>query len=199
VNRKQKRILVWLLTWAGLLVAVLYSPVGSPDLYAPTNYYSENHGVTFKDVDFSNAPRTVSGGNRGNFSIPQNNSDINQHITTTIDDAKNKLAPVQYSVGAQTTTPVNKTGAGTTVGAVVVGTTRQNNSSGDNATSSGVVAMNTDFTVLANRQQSNNYTPFSGATDPGDAPVGPPIPIGDGWIFLLLLAVGYTGWKKFRL
>lgn len=41
------------------------------------------------------------------------------------------------------------------------------------------------------------YAPNSGGPDPGDDPPGPPIPVGNGIGFLILLAVGYGIKRKF--
>ena len=65
----------------------------------------------------------------------------------------------------------------------------------------GVMSVNSDFTASTTgttvRQGAENGT--LGATDPGDDPGGNPIPVGDGWIFLLVLVSAYTVWKKIRL
>jgi hypothetical protein len=43
-----------------------------------------------------------------------------------------------------------------------------------------------------------DYTPNSGATDPGGDPTEPPIPVGEGWGILFLLAAGYASFIKLR-
>jgi hypothetical protein len=64
------------------------------------------------------------------------------------------------------------------------------------------MSMTTDLTTLENNtadKQSVGYTPGAGATDPGDEPIGDPIPVGDGWVFLLVLVATYAGWKRIKL
>ena len=50
-----KTLLIWVLAGAGLLVLLLYSPWGSPDLYTNRVYFAENQGVNFSS-GIKNAP-----------------------------------------------------------------------------------------------------------------------------------------------
>jgi hypothetical protein len=202
VDKKQKKILIWLLTWAGLLVAVLYSPVGSPDLYSPMHYYSANQGVMFNGADIVNAPTNGSAGSgRQSFSITPDNPDLLKNGSAYVIVNSDQAVSRQNGATAMTTPAGNgnRGGGGTANdGDFAMSARKSKSSNSSNTATNGVVAMNTDFTAFSSKQQSNNYTPFTGATDPGDVVTGPPIPVGDGWIFLLLLAIGYAGWKKFR-
>lgn len=208
MNSGNKKIFVWLITWAGLLVLVLYSPIGSPDLYESNKYDVEFRGVDFGGY-IQNAPTMKSGGskNNTNFNMPSY-ADVQPNKPTY------NVTPRSSAVGG--------TGGGYSVAPLGNNTNSKNNPSGGNAgmEASGVMSSNNTSqggtnsfssppgmlslsTNLApfgesNPRFGNPYGTHDGATDPGEDEVfGPPIPVGDGWIFLLLLALTYAGWKRF--
>ena len=60
MTKKRKRILTWILVWAGMLIVVLYSPVGSPDLYSSQNYLVYYRPVAFKSEITAHFPKQSS-------------------------------------------------------------------------------------------------------------------------------------------
>jgi len=58
MENKERNLLIWILTAAGFILLVLYSPVGSPDAYNPKKYFSENQGVNFFGK-IANAPTSI--------------------------------------------------------------------------------------------------------------------------------------------
>jgi hypothetical protein len=58
MNEKERIILVWVLAFGSLLVALLYSPLGSPDMYRKKVYFAEYQGVQFTD-GIKNAPKKL--------------------------------------------------------------------------------------------------------------------------------------------
>jgi hypothetical protein len=67
----------------------------------------------------------------------------------------------------------------------------------------GFVSMKTDLTTIGASLSMSENTMQKASNDNidpgGSGEMGEPIPVGDGWIFMLLLAVGYVGFKKFRI
>jgi hypothetical protein len=62
----------------------------------------------------------------------------------------------------------------------------------------GFFAISTDISSISdNNFITENKDLFkSDSSDPGDGPIGEPIPVGDGWIFLIGMAVLYVAWKN---
>jgi hypothetical protein len=84
VTKRQKGIMTWILVWAGLLIVVLYSPIGSPDLYYSQNFYMENQSVAVNG-SIANAPK-------------ENNASNNSEVALDIPDVSSHLN-TNYSVG----------------------------------------------------------------------------------------------------
>ena len=59
MNKSENTLLIWVLTTAGILLAILYSPLGSPDLYYTRNYFSENQSVDFYGAGISKGLKNV--------------------------------------------------------------------------------------------------------------------------------------------
>lgn len=206
MDKKQRNILVWVLIWAGLLVAVLYSPVGSPELYAPVHYYSSNGGVMYSNIQISNVPNIKSNVNNGysGFSTHPNSSYMNNGslsaVSNTFDSRQNTGS---FSWSNNSTAAKSKPN---NIGGSMIGMSsmRKSQGSANNtfAQNIGVVSMTTDMDIsgdFSTTKQSVGTGIGDGATDPGDDPTGPPIPLGDGWIFLLVLVSVYSIWKKISI
>ena len=205
MDKKRKSILVWILTWAGLLLAVLYSPVGSPDLYSPMHYYSANQGVDFTGAAIPNAPKgSASGDNSSQFNMPAD-GDLKINSSSPSGVSSDIGGRSVSSVGSSSLSSRNNSG-GSSSGSSMSGMgtfSGKSSKSGVSSQSTGMASLSTDLTGTSDNsgnKQSVGYTPGSGATDPGDDPTGDPIPVGDGWIFLLVLASVYGVWKgaKYR-
>jgi len=54
------------------------------------------------------------------------------------------------------------------------------------------------FEGYINNRQGVVYIPNYGGSDPGEDPIGNPIPIGDGWIFMLLLTLWHAVWEAVK-
>lgn len=215
MNNKKKNILVWIFVWAGLLIAVLYSPIGSPDLYSTKGYFVGNQSVNFKDGVIENAPKG------GVFTNDDNNNQINVPDYNNSEDNPPKYAVNSYSTAASTSVSTTSdsynasqpsvyqnTSGSSSSGSIAGGGSTfisHNSSKSSNASSTvtmstgGITTLSTDLTSTSSTKQAALSLGGHG-TDPGGNPTGPPVPVGDGWIFLLLLAAGYGAWrKKFRV
>ena len=72
MTNSENTLLIWVLSIAALLLAVLYSPLGSPDLYHPRKYFAENQGVNFNVTSISHGSKDVSSINSKVSSIKGN-------------------------------------------------------------------------------------------------------------------------------
>ncbi|MFZ4726844.1 MAG: hypothetical protein ACOYMD_15530 [Paludibacter sp.] len=202
MDKRKNKIILWLLTWAGLLLVVVYSPIGSPDLYKPQVYYYQNQGVNFNGA-IENAPRVgnISSNDNNDISIPTYTAPRKNYSTYSVDAPKrgssNGIVAMGGVSGRSSVTKQNNTsGNGGGFGGSSFSSSRKKTD--NNVTSQiGINTFSTDLSLNGDSttKQSVDYTPGSGATDPGEDPEGPPIPVGDGYWFLSLLAIGYLIWK----
>ena len=203
MDKRKNKIILWFLTWAGLLLIVIYSPIGSPDLYKHQIYYNQNQGVNFNGA-IENAPRVgnISTNENNDISIPTYTAPRKNYSTYSVDAPKKNNSSAASTVGSASGKTVSKqnntTGNGGSFGGSSFSSSRKK---ADNNVSQqiGVNSFNTDLSLNGDSttRQSVDYSPGSGGTDPGEDPEGPPIPVGDGYWFLMLLAVGYLVWKKY--
>jgi hypothetical protein len=70
MKKGENTLLIWVLSWAAVLLGLLYSPLGSPDLYNNRSYFADNQGVNFNKVVIYNVPSSSSENNGSDFSIP---------------------------------------------------------------------------------------------------------------------------------
>jgi hypothetical protein len=196
--------LIFVLVLAGLLVAVLYSPIGSPDYYS-SYYYFENSEVKF-DGGIPNAPTSYR-------SVDNSNEDLimpSNQPTSALSPKYSAASPSSSDNNFGTAAQINSGSArqslanpGSSPGNVAMAL-----SSGRSGTNSQSQSQSYGFTSISSNLNSpiNNTTTkqsvsntTSDVTDPGGDPTGPPIPVGDGWVFLLFLAGGYAVIKRFVL
>lgn len=197
---KRKTILYGFIGWAGLFVAVLYSPMGSPDLYTGSSAYVVTQNVSFDNVVFSkkgsvsssgmpdNSPQIMSGG-----ALTSTQGAVAQPMQTTIRG---------YGGGASTNSN-SKESSRPSVGSSSLGM-----SSGGVAKSAGTsgniaeprsssVAINAEISDPMVRQSATNDGP--GILPPDDE-VGNPgtmIPIGDN-LGILMMMLGIYVVLRFR-
>lgn len=243
MSRLEKKILVWILVCAGLLIAVLYSPMGSPNMYSDASYHVDNTAVRFggRIQNASSSKGFSSGANNSNIfnssdlasnasfsssstsiSAPSNDLGVSlEGVSTEHKKVSYKVATPAYtspnsnatytvqtsSTIANTNKSNNTGGGGGSVGGGMSGgaifANNNNSSNNDNTVTQnyGFSAITLDLSIfdeLTNRQGASNENPDP-VTDPGEEPVGPPIPVPDGFWFMLLLGVSYVVWKlKFK-
>jgi hypothetical protein len=247
VSRLEKKILLWILICAGLLIVVLYSPAGSPNMYSDTSYHVDNTTVRFGGK-IQNAPSSkgFAGGNSNSnsnmfaspdfkstssltsssASISTQSSDLEVSLPVNSIQHKKvnyKVASSSYSAPknnatytVQTSSTIENSnkntssgsggaiGGGDINGGVVFSNNNNSNSNNNPIPQNyGFSAITLDLSVfdeLTNRQGASNDNPAA-VTDPGeDEPVGPPIPVPDGFWFMLLLGISYVVWKlKFKI
>jgi len=205
VEKKRQNILIWLFSWASLLLIVLYSPIGNPETYNQNNYYSTiqeannyisgfsnstNHRITYKEGKHISTQTSSSGSNTANSYLINNKSigskvqnSVQPNITNvnSTKDYKNSVLGYDEFIGG--------------ISAIGVGGTNNYSS----LSTSGLISMSNDQSLLADNNLTRQGTGLdnpTGTTDPGDDPSGPPIPIPDGWGFLFALVIIYAVIKR---
>ena len=200
--------MVWLIVWAGLLIVVLYSPVGSPDLYSPTNYYVVNQSVSTGNGTILNAPK-------GSFES-DNYSNDDTEIPDVSASSGSSYAVGNYQSGGE---GINVSSYGVQSQSYQNNSTSGSDGSGGGflfsgggsrgSTASSGISMTNGMSTLSltnnlsssmTKQNTNTYTPGTGGTDPGGDPTGAPIPVGDGWFLFFSFGVCYATFKmKFKI
>jgi len=204
VRSKQKNIFILIITWAGLLMAVLYSPIGSPDLYTTDTFFAGNQGVNFNGKSIPNSSDFNGGSSNSNeINIPDYNSTElkSSHYAVANYPTTGGASSTSYSVQTQSY-QTDKSGSSAVGGGGSTFISNNSSRSGANSsavsmTSGGITTLTTNITSNSTRQDASAST--TGGTDPGGDPIGPPIPVPDGFGFLLLLAVSYAILKKYFL
>jgi len=195
----------WILVWAGLLIVVLYSPIGSPDLYTSPNYYAGNQSEMFKDGVIANASKIKSSQdyNDNAAELP----DISESLHSNYASGNYSSAPVSSSqgysyAGGQTQSYQNNNSSGIAGGGgsfIVSGRSGGSAASSGFSMTSGISSMSLTSKLSSGipKQMSTASTQDDGGgTDPGGDPTGDPIPVGDGWGIFILFGMCYAVYKK---
>jgi len=206
VNKKQKGIMVWIIIWAGLLIGVLYSPIGSPDLYSSHNYYVENRTITTGNVVIQNSPKVNSSSESSDNGLDIPDISSMPRTTYTVNNSQSANSGSQgASYGVQNQSYRNNSSGSAGQSQEGSSFITSGKSSSRNSAGSSAIVMTNGITTLSltndinSTKQSNAPTPYrggSGGTDPGGDPTAPPIPVGDGWGLLVLFGMCYVAFKK---
>lgn len=200
MDKKQKNILLWVLTWAGLLLLVLYSPLGSPELYSHAKYYAPYQGVVFNGSEIQNSmqiknKRTTGTPSLNQLSVPDNGQQLKRVFAYSISNAPKPSSSNSGNqvVLSQDNNVVSNSNNTVDLNATYNGFVARNSKSVENQ-NFGLPSLSTDLGLLAdnNLNKQSAGTGLAGTTDPGGDPTGNPIPVGDGWVFLIALSIIYT-------
>lgn len=205
MTQRENKILVWGLVWVSLLMVVLYSPIGSPDLYSPStsSLFVNKQGVNFKDLAIPVLKKaTASNGAINVYSEKRNLSEAKHTSKNTYYNSPNSIVfPTIHNRSKGLNNNISPAFEGSSSPGVFSGKIGLLSTSSATQKSSLFTASN-DISMLtgnnATRQGGTATNPLE-TTDPGGDPTGPPIPVSDGWVFLLVLAACYALVKKFFL
>lgn len=207
MDKRRNNILIWLTAWASLLLLVLYSPLGSPDLFKQNSYYyaSTNEGRSPYEAKISNGAEFSSIGKDSRSTSVPTYSITNKNRTSgySMNSAESESKNGNYAQPLPSSTPITKdtkksVGGNGGFGGGLAGLGNGSNSS-TNLSNSGLISMSTDLSLAAENdvtKQGGGLDNPLGTTDPGGDPTGPVIPIPDGWGFLLALALAYGVIKR---
>ena len=224
MDHREKTILIWVLSCAGLLLLLLYSPWGSPDLYTKKIYFAENQGVNFVSSGIKNAYKGDASFQNyadAEIAVPDYSAERNKQVhytpnaTASSPVATNGIIAVSRigNAGSNLNNHINSTyntggitqsggGSGSMGGSSFSSKGLHNNSgrqisgvSDTFKTSTVYLSLFSDSTALL----ASNTAQKSNILDPGlYDPLGEPIPMPEGWNFLILLAVAYGGYIYFK-
>ena len=204
MNKRQKNIVTWIVVWAGLLIVVLYSPVGSPGLYSSQNYYAINQSVPVKSGGVMNSLKRTSSSEDAveGPDIPDISAQHGSNYTTGDYQTANSTSQVSsYYIdnkSIQNTNSASTGGAGVSI--IAGGGSRSSNGTSGITMANDLASItSTDIstTNTGSKQRAPSSTQStSGGTDPGGDPTDPPIPVGDGWGALLLFGGIYALLKR---
>jgi len=197
---------MWILSWAILALVIIYSPIGSPDLYTGNKYIVYNQGVNFNG-GIANAPKVHNYNDQyqsPDLGIPTYTPEQKSYTVNSASGSSKVNNGTNYSVSATATgrTGANTSGTGGVSGIATFGSggSSQKNSIDQN-TGAGTLTLSSDLTSIQNptatTRQATSAGALDGGTDPGGDPTGPPIPVGDGYWILLLMAGVYAFFKRF--
>lgn len=238
--KQEQTILILVLAAAGMLLLLLYSPWGSPDLYNKKVYFAENQGVNFDNKIISreylhvgtinanigaissvvNAPKNGSIGDSQNaeLNVPDNYSKrkaatkISATNYTGANTKSNRI--IAYNkipkssiaksrgnsvVNSETTTSNGGGGSeisGEAEGAFTSNNNRSNTIQDSSNQLNGISSTSVDLSLFSDStaMQATDSAQKAGS-DPGDNPIEP-VPVPEGWGFLLALAAIYICIKR---
>ena len=196
--------MVWIIVWAGLLIVVLYSPVGSPDFYSSQNFYVVNQPVSVSKGTTVNTPKATnaSENNSGESGIPDINSDLtSNHPVGNYKSGNASTGGSSYGImQTQSYQNTNAGSDGMAGGSSFIASRGSRNSEGTSGISmtNGIttLSISSGLNTATSRQGAKAGDPQTGGTDPGGDPDGPAIPVGDGWGILVLFGAVYIILKK---
>lgn len=201
---KRKSILYGFIVWAGLLVAVLYSPMGSPDLYNTNMAYKITGNVSFSNVDFSHAT-SAGRGTVGDVSIGQTDNTVLGTSNPSMGIGQVRTVN-GYQNGSISGSSSSAKGNGMAPGAAsmsgsgnLAGSSSRSSSNMSVAGPSGSIPMSSDFQGSIVRQGATNDGEGSGLTSPDveDNNPGQMIPLGDN-LAILMMMLGIYAIFRFR-
>lgn len=200
MGKRNRNIIIWGLTWAVLFLVVAYSPIGRPDLYVGTSYYSYNQGVSFKG-GIANAPTSKS-------YTQTEDADIETPTYTPIESSNGEYAESTSKFNSQNSTGTiqgnklaNHSQNPTGNAALSFGSSKQQAQGTATSQNGDVSSLSSSLTLnstTATMQSIKTNGKNEGGTDPGGDPIDNAIPVGDGIWVLLFMASAYTLWRKYQ-
>ena len=203
MDNRFKLLSAGLITGA-VFIVFLYSPLGSPDLYRNASLFTvaTKPGVNFNGkVGHSFSSRTGSANYQQNLGLDATVNNQEKHTISiqNLNSSSESFEQNSGSAGAvytSTHSTFKPTGGG---GFMLVGGASRS-SSGRSSTNSfsgkghGFIALSADLSSTATTPTTRQFAPDAeplGGPDPGGDPEEPAIPVSNGLLFMLLLALGY--------
>ncbi len=200
MDRSNANILFSLLSGVALFLFIAYSAVKTIDSSQPDNYYTFTQGVDFHD-GILNAPTqtTYAQSEQADISIPEYSPD-NASYTASSTETSAEAHKSEYANNSGGSSSTNKSGnsseSNSGASALALNSRNQDASTQD-AAGTTTSSLTTDGSLTGSTRQSVNKNGNGyGGPNPGGDPTGPPIPVGDGLLFLLFLSGIYSLWKS---
>ena len=245
MHKSEHTLLIWVLSWASVLLAILYSPIFSPDLYKNRRYCDENQGVNFNKTFINQDLKTIGSVNgklksvkgcvcslgivknapkrRGNqqgtnaeLLINGENIKRNKGYNYKVsyvgksNNSNTSVVSIKYNTNSNSGSNSGSGGGGGSYsgnngsGSGDSGASGSSGSRGGSQNASisqnpGVTTAGVDLSIFSDstRLLASNNSPqrADGFSDPGsEDPLGEPVPVPEGWGFLILMAALYGGY-----
>lgn len=214
MDSRQRIILIWILSSAALCLALLYSPWASPDLYYNQNtYYALNQGVDFSRTGIGNAPRWDAATNEEISFEAQTYGNSRRAVNYTASSySHNVNSNKGLAVGGGAYSRYNSrkshgssagggssfaSGSSSTSRPVVSAAGIQGAFSSVMPSGFGLGQSNVDLSLFGDSTAMQAVdSPRKSLSNPGDEnPLGEPIPVPEGWGFLILLGLIYAVYR----
>jgi hypothetical protein len=200
MDRSNANILFSLLSGVVLFLFIAYSAVKTIDSSQPDNYYTFTQGVDFHDgILNAPTPTTYAQYDQADISIPEYSPDNASYTASSIGSSSgaSKSEYVNNSEGASSANKSsNSSESNSGVSALAINSA-SHQATAQNAAGTTTSSLTTDGSLIGSTRQSvNKNGNGNGGVNEGDDPTGPPIPVGDGLLFLLFLSGIYSLWKS---
>lgn len=234
MKQRKNIIQISLAVFSALLLALLYSPWGSPDLYNNNTYFVENQGVYFqgKIANASSIANTNEGYSQSEGVFPEykkvQTSYPAYNGSSKLLSQSAGIAGSGYAVygnkkksgdsgssnssfglsggGMHTAFASRKQGNNVQLSSISIdlsaikdlfgALSKKESGSYLQATLQGFESLTTDISFSEVSMSLENESPIQKSSPGDDGVYGEPIPIGEGWIFLIVLVALYAIWKK---
>jgi len=109
MSKKEQTLLIWILTVAVSIVLVLYSPVGSPEMYNHKQYMAMNQGVSFSGK-IQNAPKSIKSrqDSKNELSSLTKDVEVADYKLSTGEETDAKIEAADPTAGKEIPTYSNK-------------------------------------------------------------------------------------------
>lgn len=213
MHKSDHTLLIWVLSWAVVLLALLYSPLGSPELYKNKKYFNENQGVDFNKIIILNTPNNDNSSNNvEELNIPVQNRTkknynysvdaVSSHRSASF-NTQSSVRPYNHKRNSTYSTNAGSAGGGVS-SATISGNRNTNNSSSNQLNAGGLtqlgglLAMNETNSALTT-DSTAVQDPQNDSTQPLQKADEPNIPVGEGRLLLLLMAGIYIYFKSRKI
>ena len=199
MKHNSNKILIWVLSWSVVILLVIYSPIGSPDLYIQNKYVVYNQGVNFSS-GIPNTPKVQSYQQyeEPDLNLPTYTPATKTYTVNSSVTAAKIIGNTNYSVSeTETNHAVSAQSAGGTAtgGGFIFMNSHSDAQNKPTLQANGITTLSTNLNPTTNSTTTRQLVTEGsgdGGTDPGGDPTGNPIPVGDGFFILLLMAGGYA-------
>lgn len=179
---REPKILIWVLSWATLLLIIIYSPIGSPDLYIHRKYVIRYQNVNFNEgIKNASGVRNVQMNEQSDISLATYTPENKNYSYKSLGKAAGVANQSSYIVATSTNSRndqniTNSGGAESYLHISSSGRTPRNNLTSQTVSNS---SLSSDFAMddkSTTARQLASTSVMEGGTDPGDDPTTPPIP-----------------------
>jgi len=187
-----------------VFILFLYSPVASPELYETNNQMNTMiHPSIYLESKITKLPKSRKNSMHHSAELQITNSLAESPKTFIQKEAKEFNPFGDNSENIKNIYTTSRSNIRHTGGHIILSNGNSVSSSGkiiaNNIQGHGFMALRTNGDVNNPALSAAVTDETTGNTSPGDQPTGDVLPLSDGLIIMLLMSVGFAGWKKVRI